>query len=30
MGAQVKPNLIAKTIDVTKFVRLGKVIVAKR
>jgi hypothetical protein len=28
MGAQVKPNLIAKNIDVTKFVRLGKVIVA--
>jgi hypothetical protein len=28
MGAQQKPNLIAKNIDVTKFVRLGKVIVA--
>ena len=27
MGAQQKPNLIAKNIDVTKFVRLGKVIV---
>jgi hypothetical protein len=28
MGAsQVKPNLIAKKIDVTKFVRLGKLIV---
>ena len=26
----MKPNLIAKNIDVTKFVRLGKVIVAKR
>jgi hypothetical protein len=24
MGAQVKPNLIAKNIDVTKFVRVGK------
>jgi hypothetical protein len=28
MGAQAKPNLIAKKIDVTKFVRLGKVIIA--
>jgi hypothetical protein len=28
MGAQVKPNLIAKNIDVTKFVRLGKLRVA--
>jgi hypothetical protein len=27
MGAQARPNLIAKNIDVTKFVRLGKVIV---
>ena len=30
MDAQTKPNLIAKSINVTKFVRLGKVIVAKR
>jgi len=28
MGAQAKPNLIAKKIDVTKFVRLGKLRVA--
>ena len=28
MGVQVKPNLIAKNIDVTKFVRLGKLRVA--
>jgi hypothetical protein len=28
MGAQVKSKLIAKSIDVTKFVRLGKVIVS--
>ena len=28
MGAKVKSNLIAKSIDVTKFVRLGKVIVS--
>ena len=28
MGAQQKPNLIAKNIDVTKFVRLGKLRVA--
>jgi hypothetical protein len=28
MSAKAKPNLIAKNIDVTKFVRLGKVIVA--
>ncbi len=27
MGAQARPNLIAKNIDVTKFVRLRKVIV---
>jgi hypothetical protein len=27
MSAKAKPNLIAKNIDVTKFVRLGKVIV---
>jgi len=28
MGGQAEPNLIAKNIDVTKFVRLGKVIIA--
>jgi hypothetical protein len=24
MGAEVQPNLVSETIDVTKFVRLGK------
>jgi hypothetical protein len=28
MGAEVRPNLISETIDVTKFVRSGQLIVA--